>query len=85
MTFMLVAVEAVVMVLVLVVTTTGLLEATEVTVVVVVLIGWTAWRPPVQVIADPEELASSAREPILRCEPPQPLPQEIFTEQLILS
>jgi len=83
---MLVAVEAVVMVLVLVVTTTGLLEATEVTVVVVVvLIGWTAWRPPVQVIADPEELASSAREPILRCEPPQPLPQEIFTEQLILS
>lgn len=88
---------AVVMVVVLVVVTTGLLKATVTVVVAVVLVvvveldvddvGWAAWWPTAQLVdaATFEGHVSSARELILRCEPLQLLPQEIFTEQLILS
>lgn len=87
---------AVVMVVVLVVVITGLLKATVTVVVAVVLVvvvklvddvGWAAWWPTAQLVdtATFEGHVSSARELILRCEPLQFLPQEIFTEQLILS
>lgn len=87
---------AVVMVVVLVVVITGLLKATVTVVVAVVLVvvvkldvddvGWAAWWPTGQLVDTAfEGHVSSARELILRCEPLQFLPQEIFTEQLILS
>lgn len=91
------AAAAVVMVVVLVVVITGLLKATVTVVVEVVLVvvieldvdddGWAAWRPTAQLVdtAAFEGHVSSARELILRCGPLQLLPQEIFTEQLILS
>jgi len=49
---------------------------------------WTACCRQAQLLAAAlggHALASSARELILRCEPLQLLPHEIFTEQLILS
>lgn len=78
----------VVMVLVVVVETPG--------VDAVLVVGWVACRPvtfdgqvavvvagaAVVVVVD---AVSSVKELILRCEPLQLLPQEIFTEQLILS
>lgn len=84
---------AVVMVVVLVVVMTGLKATVTVLVVVVLVVvvvddvGWAAWRPTAQLVdtATFEGHVSSARELILRCEPLQLLPQEIFTEQLILS
>lgn len=91
------AAAAVVMVVMLVVVITGLLKATVTVVVAVVLVvvvehdvddvGWAAWRPTAQLVdtAAFEGHVSSARELILRCGPLQLLPQEIFTEQLILS
>lgn len=51
-------------------------------------IGWTACRQGQLLLATEfggHALVSSAKELILRCEPPQLLPHEIFTEQLILS
>jgi len=51
-------------------------------------VGWTACCRQAQLLAAAlggHALASSARELILRCEPLQLLPHEIFTEQLILS
>ena len=46
--------------------------------------GWAA-RPAQLAFPLGEHVVSSARELILRCDPLQPLPHEIFTEQLILS
>lgn len=85
------AAAAVVMVVVLVVVITGLLKATVTVVVVLVVVvelevDDVGWWPTAQLVdAAFEGHVSSARELILRCEPFQLLPQEIFTEQLILS
>lgn len=85
---------AVVMVAVLVVVMTGLLKATVTVLVAVVLVvvveldvDDVGWWPTAQLVdaATFEGHVSSARELILRCEPLQLLPQDIFTEQLILS
>lgn len=91
---MVTAAAAVVMVVVLLVVITGLLKATVTVVVVLVVVveldvDEVGWRPTAQPVVAFEGhdvvVVSSARELILRCEPFQLLPQEIFTEQLILS
>lgn len=48
-------------------------------------VGWPAKPAQLVLATTVGHVVSSARELILRCDPLQLLPQEIFTEQLILS